>query len=500
MKRALWDHQLAARHMLARSIASGHRRPMVQMPTGAGKTLLAASIVEGARAKGNRVTFVVPAISLIDQTVERFVAEGITNVGVIQANHLLTDPSRPVQVASAQTLIKRELPETEIVVIDEAHVWFALYQRWMAAAPKTLFIGMSATPWANGLGKHFDDLVVPTTIKDLIAGGFLSSFKVFAPSRPDLSRVRTVAGDYHEGDLGEVMGHLVADVVTTWIEKGEGRPTLCFAVDRAHARNLSDEFEAAGVPTAYVDAFTTLEKRIAIRDDFHAGAVKVVCNVGTLTTGIDWDVRCVILARPTKSEALFVQIIGRGLRTADGKDHCLILDHSDTHLRLGFVTDINRTALDTGEPKAKDRQRALALPTECPRCKFVMPAKAPTCAVCGFKAVQVSGIDAVDGDLVEFDPRRRGRAEPSAALRQRWFSMLLHIGDERGYKIGWAKNGYREAFGEWPDSLSYDRQEPARDVIEYVKAKARNYARTRDAAAAPIKQIPTDLFSEGATS
>jgi superfamily II DNA or RNA helicase len=485
--------------MLARSIATGHRRPMMQMPTGGGKTLLSASIVEGALKKGNRVTFVVPAISLIDQTYESFYAEDITTVGVIQADHALTDPSQPVQIASAQTLTKRKLPDTEIVVIDEAHVWFDLYAKWMAEKPETIFIGLSATPWAKGLGKHFDDLLIPTTIGKLIEGGFLSRFKVFAPSRPDLSKVRVRAGDYREDDLAEVMGHLVADVVSTWLEKGEGRPTLCFAVDRAHARQLATEFEAKGVGTAYVDAYTSLEERLEIRRRFHKGEVKIVCNVGTLTTGVDWDVRCIILARPTKSEMLFTQIIGRGLRRAEGKDYCLILDHSDTTLRLGYVTDIRHDKLDMGERKRPDRQRSLALPTECPKCSFVMPAKAATCAVCGFVAEAVPAIDTVDGRLVEYVPGRKRNPQPTIELRQRWFSGLLHIGDERGYKIGWAKNAYREAFGDWPSGLTFVRAAPADDIIEFVRAKARRYARERQAAAdAAARSIPDNLFAEGA--
>src|SRR5258708_9633418 len=112
----------------------------------------------------------------------------------------------------------------------------------------------------------------------------------------------------------------------------------------------------------------------AIAKGFHAGEVDVVCNVGCLTTGIDWDVRCIILARPTKSEMLFVQMIGRGLRTADGKVDCLVLDHSDTHTRLGFVTDIHHDDLDDGKPRPKAESKAIAkLPKPRPKCTFLMP-------------------------------------------------------------------------------------------------------------------------------
>src|SRR5215469_8131652 len=141
---------------------------------------------------------------------------------------------------------------------------------------------------------------------------------------------------------------LVADTVDTWKARADGRPTLCFAVDRSHAAHLQRRFQQEGVETAYVDCFTSVDDRKEIARRFHAGIVKVVRNVGVLTTGIDWDVRCIILSRPTKSEILFVQMIGRGLRTADGKSDCLILDHSDNHTRLGFVTDISYDELHDG--------------------------------------------------------------------------------------------------------------------------------------------------------
>jgi len=113
--------------------------------------------------------------------------------------------------------------------------------------------------------------------------------------------------------------------------------------------------------------------------------VKVVCNVGCLTIGIDWDARSIILARPTKSEMLFVQMVGRGLRMADGKTDCLILDHSDNHIRLGFVTDIHHDELDDGweRQKAIPKDREV-LPKKCPKCAFLKPPKLLACPCCGF--------------------------------------------------------------------------------------------------------------------
>lgn len=309
MNSTLRPHQVSALAMLRQSLAGGCRRPMIQAPTGFGKTVIAAAIVDGALRKGNRVTFVVPALSLIDQTVQAFWAEGIREVGVIQGNHEMTHAGRRVQVASVQTLQRREIPPADIVLIDEAHRWFEFYGDWMGRPEwqRVPFVGLSATPWTKGLGRYFDDLIIAATTEDLIEAGFLAPFHVFAPAHPDLTGVRTVAGDYHEGDLADAMDKpsLTADVVETWRRMGEDRPTFVFAVSRAHAKHLQRQFEEAGIGCAYVDAYTDMDERESIRKRFHAGDVKVVCNVGCLTTGVDWDVRCIVLARPTKSEMLY---------------------------------------------------------------------------------------------------------------------------------------------------------------------------------------------------
>jgi DNA repair protein RadD len=464
-----------------------HYRPMMMAPTGAGKTKIAAAIVEGALAKGNRVLFTVPAISLIDQTASSFYDEGIRGIGVIQRDHPMTDPSQPVQIASVQTLMKRQMPDVDVAIIDEAHKWFKFYEDWFAdplwqAKP---IIGLSATPWTKGLGKHFDDLIIVSTTRELIDLGHLSKFRVFAPSHPDLSKVHIVAGDYHEGELSEAMqeGKLVADVVTTWLEQAQGRPTFCFAVDRAHAAALKDKFAASGVTAEYMDAFTELEERERIRGRFHRGETKVVCNVGVLTTGIDWDVRCLILARPTRSEMLFVQIIGRGLRTADGKEDCLILDHSDNHLRLGFVTDIHHVTLDDGRKKeGVTPEHKEPLPKECPKCHALRPPRTPVCPACGFKAEPVSKTQTIDGRLFEIKPEPKpAKPLPGGADQKSFYLQLVTIGAERGYKNGWASNQFKNKVGKWPERDWFGSVQPTPEVRSWVTSQTIRYAKGRAA-------------------
>lgn len=457
----LWPHQERALTALKQSVAQGIKRIVVGAPTGSGKTRLAAEIVEGAIRKRNRMAFVVPAISLVDQTYEAFYAEGIRDIGVIQANHLLTDWSKPVQICSIQTLHRRQAyPEAQVVVIDECHVLHEAHKKWLhdPAWQSVPFIGLSATPWAKGMGKYFDSLLIAATTKELIDQGFLSKFRVFATGHPDLRGVKTVAGDFHEGQLSEAMqkGSLTADIVETWKKLWGKDKTLCFGVDCLHAQALQTRFEQAGIKCAYQDANTPLNERAEIKRKFHNGEIQIIANVGTLTTGVDYDVRCLILARPTKSKILYVQIIGRALRTAEGKDAAIILDHSNTTQTLGFVTDIYQDHLDDGKPSEKQQVERTALPKECKSCGYLKPPRTPICPNCGHEAKAVNGIIENDGELIDITngigrAAKRKERQWSRPERMQFFAELKCYGQQKGRKEGWAAHSFREKFGVWPE-------------------------------------------------
>lgn len=855
----LRDYQQEALNQLRLSLARGNKRPMLQAPTAFGKTKLAGAVVSGALAKNKRVIFCVPAIDLIDQTVESFRRDGITQIGVLQGSHELTDTRQPVQVASIQTLMRRKIPHADLVVVDEAHRWFDFMARWMGEWNNIPFIGLSATPWTKGLGKHYDDLIQVTTTAELIERGYLSPFRVYGPSKPDLSKCRIVAGDYNEQDLSAIMDEpkLVADVVETWCKNWGADKTLCFAVDRAHARHLAERFESVGISTGYVDAFTTREERAEIREKFHTGEIRVVCNVGCLcldeeteiltragwrdidtiqesdliaawsesgieftppeaivrrrresgekmvgvsssannvrvtgnhrmpfysgrgegvlkvvsaeelagrrvsfpvsgfsnpeefsfdgispdvrrrrvnglaykyreqgipvddarwkaeafadeqaqaskiklpheltddecafigfwigdgtrsggrfsacqshrypkiidwfegvlnrtgihhtatdrlpengnnhshrrwffstglgagdqrragglasllpyldksgsdllwglsasqfrallhglwmadgnhgdgetpssrgrsiaiastplvdllqavcacrgirtssswhgstwrfsfqdrtrayfgkapleietddfrdervwcvtsstsflivrrhgkvqvvgnTTGVDWDVRCIVLARPTKSEMLYVQIIGRGLRTADGKDSCMILDHTSTTENLGFVTEINHPALDDGK-KSKSKSQAVKpekLPKSCPSCTYLKPAGVHACPACGFAPQKPTALEEAEGKLIELTKAGKKRK----CDKQAFFSALIGYARSKDFSIGWCAHTYRDYFGVWPNSLSRDPGPMTQECQSYITYKKIKYAHRRQA-------------------
>ncbi|MBR2657650.1 MAG: DEAD/DEAH box helicase [Loktanella sp.] len=473
----LRPHQTKALQMLRQSLAK-EKRVVLQMPTGAGKTLTAAKIIEGALAKGNRVIITVPAVLLIEQTVRALETEGIRDIGVMQADHPRTNALAKVQVASVHTLRRREIPDAALVIVDECHIRAEVIEKLMDERPDVFFIGLSATPWARGMGLHWKGLLIPMTIGDLIEQGFLSRFTAYAPDLPDLSGVKTCKGDYAESGLKAVMGDakLMGNVVTTWLERGENRPTLCFAVNRAHAAQLVAQFERNGVATAYVDSYTDRVEREVINQRFKAGEVKIICSVRTMTTGVDLPVSCIIDAAPTKSEMLHVQKIGRGLRVNPGTEDCIILDHAGNSIRLGLVTDIRHDSLDKTRPSQKQERKATAekLPKPCAKCEALFTGK--TCPSCGHERVAVADVNTTDGELVEITHKK---AVATMAEKERFWSMALHLDQQRhkGGRMAWSL--YRDRFGEPPEGLSDTTLAPNRAFMNYEKSRRIRYAKRK---------------------
>lgn len=479
-RKTLRPHQVAAIDKLRQSFGLGNRRTVIQGPTGFGKTLTAAKIIEGALAKNNRVIFTAPAVSLIDQTVSAFEAEGIRDIGVMQANHPRTDRLARVQVASVQTLARREIPNAAMVIVDECHIRSDVIERLMDDRPDVFFVGLSATPWAKGMGLRWQDLVIPCTIGSLIDAGYLSKFVAYAPDVPDLSGVKTVAGDYAEDGLSKVMGEakLMASIVETWLAKGENRPTLCFCVNRAHAARVHEEFTRVGVAAAYVDGNTDSIEREIIGRQFRAGEVKVICSVRTMTTGVDLPVSCIIDAAPTKSEMLHVQKIGRGLRVNPGTEDCLILDHAGNSIRLGLVTDIRHEFLDKTKPgERQERQpKAEKLPTQCANCGTLQTGL--ICPNCGHERKPSGKVATADGELVMLSGKRR---VATSAEKQAWYSGLLTIQQAKGRSKGWLSHTYRDKFGVWPKGMDEAPGTATAEMWNYVKAKDIAFAKRRSA-------------------
>jgi DNA repair protein RadD len=478
-----------------REIAAGKRRVLLVAPTGSGKTVIAAVVVADTVARRERVLVLVHRRELVAQTGAKLYAAGV-DAGIIQAGGPPMRLGQPVQVASIQTLHARairgsaiDLPEADLVVVDEAHHARArTWQRILESYPKAAIIGMTATPCrgdGRGLGAIFDVIVECPPVAELIAGGYLVKTTVYAPSKPDLVGVHIRQGDYAEGELAKRMDkpQLVGDVVEHCLKLAERRRIVVFASGVAHSVHLRDEFRRSGVMAEHLDGSTPIEERDRILAQLAAGSVEVVCNCMVLTEGWDQpEVSCLVLARPTKNMGLYRQMIGRGLRPAPGKTDCLVLDHAGAIFEHGFVDDpvewtLREDRRATNPMQASRAQGHAPQLVTCPECSAIRFEGKP-CPACGWMPKpKPRSVDVIDGELGRVE---RNRTVSATALDQRRFhGMLLYIAGERGYQRGWAAHKFKEKFGAWP-SWRYAEPVPADDATRaWVRSRVIAFARAQ---------------------
>ncbi len=482
--------------MVREAMRRGNKRILYVLATGGGKTLIASEIIAMARSLGKRVAFVCNRIQLINQTREKLNQHGIPH-GVIQGNNTL-EPWRDVLVASIQTVAKRGLPEVDLLIFDEAHCTGSSESYWPLMEGKYC-IGLTATPWAKAMGKYHKNLngplwettVVGAMMSDLIAQDYLVSAEFWAPAVPDLRGVKTVAGDYDETQLGEVMDKpkLTGDIVQHWLKLAFDSQTLCFTVNIAHSQHLVSEFCDAGVNAVHVDYKMSIEDKEEIYRRFRAGEIRVLSNCALLSEGADFpNCTTMILARPTKSKIRYVQMVGRILRPYPGKQ-AKVLDHSGTCLRLGLPWDIPVGKLDDGKPKKSkgEGEEKVYIAKPCPKCHFIKPPKTPTCPQCGFKATKPCDLENDEGELV---PMTKGTVTPAMAAiqslgKQQVYSELLYICHTKGYKPGWTSNQYRDIFGVWPRGLEEIQIAPGPNVLSWLRHKQIRYIKGKQRGSNP---------------
>lgn len=343
---------------LEEKIETSKRRVIVVAPTGAGKTIIAAAIINNAIESNRRVLVLAHTREIITQTSAKLFDHGIQH-GIIQAG-FPTRPDETVQVASVQTLWSRamrtkrmELPPADLLIVDECHHCPAnTYRKIIDAYPQAILIGLTATPCrgdGRGLGGIFETIVECPQVADLIEQRYLVRTRHHAPINPDLQGVETRVGDYSKSQLAERMDRagLIGDIVTHWHKYGERRKTVCFAVNVAHSLHIRDEFKKSGVHAEHIDGATPKTERDATLTRLASGETELVTNCMVLTEGWDMpEVGCCILARPTRKMGLYRQMVGRILRPAPGKANAVILDHSGAVFRHGFVEDRVEWTLD----------------------------------------------------------------------------------------------------------------------------------------------------------
>lgn len=488
---------------LRESMRGGHRRIVLQLPTGAGKTRIAAEIIRLAKERANRSLFLAPRRELIYQAGEALQRQGIF-AGVIMAGeprNVMAD----VHVASFDTLHARAvrgnrmlMPEADLVIVDEAHLSIAESRKTIIAHyANARIVGLTATPArgdGRGLGEIYDDLVFGPSVRALVDDGFLVPLRYFAPTKPDLDKLRLNRdGDYAEAGLASRMDtpRLIGDIVENWLRIARSRSTVVFCVNCAHSRNVRDAFLAEGIRAEHLDGETPADERKAILQRVASGETQVLCNVFVASYGLDIPtLDCAVLARPTKNIALYLQTVGRVMRTAHGKTEAVVIDHAGAVRENGFADDYVPWSLD-GSEKVKDRkerlQREKGEPKdiECCRCHTVFKGRRD-CPNCGFAIIPPSQAVPVHEAELQEVAKTQGKENRTATWgeKQQFIAGLRAYANEHGYAAGWVAHKYRTRFGVWPNDervKSVPPQQYDADLRRWLVSQQIRYSKRRAA-------------------
>jgi len=440
-----------------------------------GKTICAGHILSCVAERQRHGLFLADRLELIDQASRKLDEFGLDH-GVIMADHWRRRPHLPVQVASVPTLHRRDhRPPADLVLADEAHKslspsYRAILDHYRSTGATV--IGLTATPFlydGRGLGDFYREMVVVAQTHELIEQGYLVPIETFTPADPkhagislaELAGVSIRRGDYDQVELAAVIDKpaLVGDIVKTWFRLALGRTTVVFCVSKKHARNVVEEFTAAGVSAGYLDDSTPIPERRAMQARIASGEVTVIVNVGVLALG--WDmprVSCVVMARPTLSKALYLQQVGRGSRPYPGKTSLIVLDHAGNCWRHGLPEEPQEFSLKTS-PRRRALMDRVASLRQCPfPCGSMSPSTAKVCRRCGqpFPARERELVFR-SGELVSADgtvaPKQTSTWATNVEPREmvRLLAKWIQIGRMKGYAPGYAFVVFKNSFGASPD-------------------------------------------------
>jgi len=495
----LRGYQEASVNLVRAELYKGHKKILLVLPTGAGKTHILGDVASKAILKGHKILALMHRRQLVDQMVDRFTDCEIESGKIMSG--VEPELSCSCQVSTIQTYSRRiKLEEIQynqffinasVVFIDEAHhVLSKSYQKVLEHYEDKIVIGVTATPCLSsgvGMGEYFDTIVQPVSVSGLVDKGYLVPGEYYGPSAPDLSKVKTVMGDYEKKALSKKMNtpKLVGDVVGNWGRIAGGLQTMVFAVDVKHSKALVMEFERHGISAEHLDAYCDDETREATLNRFRNGDTRVICNVGLYTEGTDIpEIQCIDLARPTKSIGLHLQMVGRGARPYPGKEKFIVIDHGGNIERLGFYEDEIEWGLKgkkNAYKKKKVRKKEAHLFT-CEMCSTIFSGK--RCPMCFFEIKDWGRkIEAMDAELVALKATKK---KYTTADKQKWFSMLKYYGDSKGYSPGWAAHKFREKMGVWPRGKVKDVPTTKPDnevqgwithgIIKYINSKKKQEA------------------------
>lgn len=492
----LRPYQGASIEGLRQGFRDGHDHQILSASTGSGKSIIALSMLEAAIAKGSRVMFICDRRVLVDQFSRHLDAHRIDH-GCYMSGHWRYRPEAKIQVASIQTLERMDSwPAADLIVVDEIHaVMRTSLKNFLDKHPKIRVIGMTATPFHPDLGRYFTAVTNVITMSELVDQGFLVPFRVFVATEIDTAGVKVVAGEWKQDDLEErglrVVGNVVADYVRISNDVfGGPRKTICFTAGVAHGAALAESFAEVGLNFVQISYKDDEDYKKQVLEDFAKPDTLIngVISSEILTRGFDQtDVEHIIIAKPLrKAFSMHVQIIGRGARTHEGKEFCVIQDNSGNWLRFQddweklYVEGAKTLDSDLDTKTRAEKTAAEKEAAKCPGCGKVWHPAHDICPYCGHVRVRRNLVETVAGEMSELGIMHK-KEKYSPEYKADFYAQLLGWTVEKGKKPGLAFYRYIDKFGVQPSMAKPAPAPPGPEVLRWIRSRNIAYANRRSA-------------------
>lgn len=340
----LRDYQMEAKASIFKEWDRGVRKTLLVLPTGCGKTIVFAKVSEDCVRQGDRVLILAHRGELLDQAADKIAKTTGLQCSMEKAENSCLGSWFRITVGSVQSLMREKRLSNfptdyfDTIIIDEAHHCLSDgYQKVLRHFSDARVLGVTATPDRGdmrNLGQYFDSLAYEYTLPKAIKSGYLSPIKALTiPLKLDLTGVSVQAGDFKVSDIGTALDPYLNQIADEMLNYCTDRKTVVFLPLVKTSQKFCRILNEKGFRAAEVNGSS--EDRAEVLRDFEADKYNVLCNSMLLTEG--WDcpsVDCVIVLRPTKVRSLYSQMVGRGTRLAQGKDHLLLLDflwHTERH-------------------------------------------------------------------------------------------------------------------------------------------------------------------------
>lgn len=446
----LRDYQTRSIQKLRDSINAGFKRPILRLDCGAGKTVTAGTICVNASKKGKEVLFLVHRMELLEQTEKTLIKLGC-DMNKVKVGMVLTVGNN----------LHKYNPD--LIIADECN--FALSKTWKKVFDEyqeAIIIGLSATPVrlsGEAMGDVFDCIVEDITAKELIERGNLCGYEYYAPPIGiNFENIGIRGGDYKKEDIEQEFEKIdiFGDVLKTFESLAKHKKTIAYCYSVEHSKEICRDFLKNGYSAEHIDGDVPKKKRKEIIERFRSGKTQILCNCNLVSFGFDVpDCDCVILLRPTKSLALYIQSSMRCMRGRENKK-AIILDFVGNVFRHGFPDDEREWTLEGNKKKKKEENTVFV--KQCPECFFTY-SQTRICPNCGHKVepTEAEIVHNKEIELIQLDEERKNRIKEQAGARKtihecKTFPECVEWCKQNGKKPGyayfhWKNRGYNVKFG-----------------------------------------------------